>query len=173
VAASHNGPHGNATPGPGHLACRLHPSERVNLTRIACLALTSACFSTAAPAQDRADESASPPRHSGYPAYFRYCAACHGADASGNGPVANVLYPRPPDLRRLYARFPLPFGQELRELIDGRSAPRAHGGSDMPVWGERLHDDVSPTSRRERAVLGTLSLILDYLESIQLTREKT
>jgi hypothetical protein len=114
-----------------------------------------------------------PSKHSGYPAYARYCSACHGADGRGDGPVANVLRPRPPDLRLLYRRYPLPFDSELREVIDGRNMPRAHGESDMPVWGLRLHDDVSPRLRRELAMLGTLSLILDYLETIQLTREPT
>jgi hypothetical protein len=128
---------------------------------------------TAASAQDHPNGSVERPQHSGYPAYFRYCAACHGTDGSGNGPIANVLHPRPSDLRRLYQRFPLPFDSVLREFIDGRNMPRAHGQSDMPVWGERLHGDVRPSMRRELAVLGTLTLILDYLESIQLTREPT
>ena len=43
----------------------------------------------------------------------------------------------------------------------------------MPVWGERLHREVSPGVRRELAVQGTLALILDYLETIQLVREPT
>lgn len=127
----------------------------------------------AAQAEERGNAAAQTPRHSGYPAYSHHCAACHGADGSGNGPVANVLRPRPPDLRRLHERFPLPFDSRLREVIDGRNMPRAHGDSDMPVWGRRLHDDVSPALRRELAVLGTLTLIVDFLESIQLEHEPT
>jgi cytochrome c553 len=148
------------------------PGESVIHARVA-LVLLALVLGSAAAAQERPNGSPAPRQHSGYPAYYRYCAACHGTDGSGNGPVANVLHPRPSDLRRLYVRFPPPFDSALREYIDGRNMPRAHGGSDMPVWGERLHDDVSPSLRRELAVLGTLTLILDYLESIQLNREPT
>jgi mono/diheme cytochrome c family protein len=31
--------------------------------------------------------------------YGYYCAACHGADAAGDGPVSRTFVPRPPDLR--------------------------------------------------------------------------
>lgn len=30
--------------------------------------------------------------------YRSSCAACHGSDATGNGPVASQLTPKPPDL---------------------------------------------------------------------------
>ena len=137
------------------------------------LILLAALGGLRAAAQNGVNTRPTEPSHSGYPAYSRYCAACHGVEGRGDGPVANVLRPRPPNLRQLHRKFPLPFDARLREFIDGRNMPRAHGESDMPVWGARLHREVSPSLRRELATLGTLTLILDYLETIQGAPEPT
>jgi mono/diheme cytochrome c family protein len=69
--------------------------------------------------------------------YTRYCAACHGRDGKGDGPVASGLVKKPIDLTALQAmsggRFPY---EKIARAIDGRDTPRAHGTPDMPVWGE-------------------------------------
>jgi len=41
---------------------------------------------------------------SGKQTYMLYCAACHGADARGDGPAATVLRTSPPDLTTLAKR---------------------------------------------------------------------
>jgi mono/diheme cytochrome c family protein len=69
--------------------------------------------------------------------WFRaYCAACHGEDARGNGPVARELKEPPPDLTTLAKRnngkFPEDYVKKV--LIHGVAAP-AHGSSDMPIGG--------------------------------------
>jgi mono/diheme cytochrome c family protein len=68
--------------------------------------------------------------------YENFCAACHGKDARGNGPVAMELKTTPPSLRQLAARRNGVFDvNEIVKIIDGRDMPRAHGTPEMPIWG--------------------------------------
>jgi len=64
-----------------------------------------------------------------------YCAACHGVEARGDGPMEGVLFVPPTDLTRLAAesggRFPV---AEVVAKVDGRNPLLAHG-SEMPVYG--------------------------------------
>ena len=66
--------------------------------------------------------------------YKTYCAACHGPEAKGNGPVASTLKIPPADLTRISARnggtFPL---MRIRRVISGEEERRGHGA--MPAWG--------------------------------------
>lgn len=68
--------------------------------------------------------------------YMENCAACHGRDATGRGPMAPVLLVQPSDLTTLTARhggsFPV---TRVVMRIDGRDPLVSHG-SDMPVFGE-------------------------------------
>ncbi len=68
--------------------------------------------------------------------YMRYCVACHGIEARGEGPMTPILLLRPTDLTRLSASnenvFPT---QRVVERIDGRDPLVAHG-SPMPVYGD-------------------------------------
>jgi mono/diheme cytochrome c family protein len=106
---------------------------------------------------------------SGARLYQAYCAACHGVSGRGGGPVAASLVVAPPDLTRLGKRYGLPLPREqLARYIDGRADVAAHGPREMPVWGEVLYPGESEKSGpREAARSGTIRLILDYLESIQ------
>src|SRR5438067_12589312 len=66
--------------------------------------------------------------------YKAYCAACHGPEAKGNGPVASTLKVPPADLTRISARnggkFPL---MRIERIISGEEERRGHGP--MPAWG--------------------------------------
>jgi mono/diheme cytochrome c family protein len=100
--------------------------------------------------------------------YLQYCAACHGRDANGKGPVAPVLTPRPTDLTKLAQRYGRPLPKPaISEFIDGRREIRAHGSSDMPVWGKVLMEPFPPNVSEGARVRGDLMLILDYLEKVQ------
>jgi mono/diheme cytochrome c family protein len=104
----------------------------------------------------------------GQSTYEQYCAACHGVAADGHGPVAPSLKEQPADLRKLGQRFGMPLPKaHLEELIDGRNMIRAHGTSDMPVWGRRLIASVPPAAAKEPFKRGTILVILDYLETLQ------
>ena len=66
------------------------------------------------------------------------CAVCHGTTARGDGPLADRMKRRPPDLTVLATQnggvFP---AEQVRKTIDGREFVPGHGGPDMPVWAAR------------------------------------
>ncbi len=95
--------------------------------------------------------------------YLRYCSACHGEAADGQGPVANVLSPPPPALTKLHDKYGNPLGTDLVAYVMGTTMPRAHGTSDMPVWGKNLKE---PDGSDTQAVQ-TIWRIVSYLDSIQ------
>ena len=73
---------------------------------------------------------------SGADLFERHCAVCHGAGATGDGPLAPALVLQPKDLTLLAEQnagiFPV-----IRVVmrIDGRDPLVSHG-SPMPVYGE-------------------------------------
>ena len=71
----------------------------------------------------------------GQSTYLDHCATCHGTDARGEGPMAPVLNPPPPDLTGLAAANGgvFPMGRVLR-WVDGRREVLSHGGP-MPIFG--------------------------------------
>ncbi len=66
------------------------------------------------------------------------CAACHGMDGKGGGPMAGYLTGTLPDLTQLSADngglFPV---TKVYSIIDGTMGTGAHGTREMPVWGNR------------------------------------
>jgi mono/diheme cytochrome c family protein len=103
--------------------------------------------------------------------FHTYCAACHGADARGNGPVAGVLRVQPPDLTLLTRRFGTPLNRDrVAEYIDGRVSVMAHGPRDMPVWGNRLQDELIGRPATEDTIRRMIDSIVMYLVSIQQIR---
>jgi mono/diheme cytochrome c family protein len=99
------------------------------------------------------------------PDLFRaYCAACHGLDARGAGPVAPSLKAKVPDLTLLErtnrGQFPV---ARVRQVITGENVVVAHGSREMPIWGPIFHQvegDVDWGNVR-------LENLVKYLESIQ------
>jgi mono/diheme cytochrome c family protein len=100
--------------------------------------------------------------------YLRYCAACHGREGRGDGPVAPALGEKPTDLSQIAAahegHFPL---ETVVEAIDGTRTVRAHGVSEMPVWGEVFQAD--PASPLDQQILarGKVIVIAGYLRALQ------
>lgn len=71
----------------------------------------------------------------GEEAFFHLCAGCHGMEATGDGPMAEILKVPPPDLTRLALGNGgvFPVFRVVRQ-IDGRDPMLAHGG-EMPLFG--------------------------------------
>lgn len=119
--------------------------------------------------------SASPAFAEGDPAagegVFRtFCAACHGLDAQGDGPMSGLLTVEPPDLTALAASNggDFPVFAVVRQ-IDGRDPMMAHGG-EMPIFGAIFdYPDGSIKSETGQPII-TAQPIADvaaWLESVQ------
>ena len=104
---------------------------------------------------------------SGEELFLRYCAACHGADARGTGPVARTLNKPVPDLtvlaRNLGGQFP---AMAIREAIDGRAMAVSHGTRQMPVWGYEFWVEEGADIVAEDTAREMIDRIVDHLESI-------
>jgi len=97
--------------------------------------------------------------------YHAHCAACHGPDGKGNGPVAADLKTKPADLTVLAknngGRFPT---QRVQKFISGdEPSLLAHGTREMPVWGPIFHQiEVDQDFGNVR-----LQNLIKYLETLQ------
>ena len=164
----------------------MHPSLSNRHTAVATL-FTAALLTLAAPLQANAqaqfrEESRLQQRiHEpgfGKREFDSNCAACHGMDAKGRGPVAGFLTKNPPDLT-LLARgnggvFPM---DRLYRAIDGRDLPEGsqagpHGSREMPIWGRdyRLRDGEyhgDTPYDADAMVRGRILALLEYLNRLQ------
>ena len=124
--------------------------------------------SVAVPASAQVGNHRQPPIRpvEGASVFRNYCAACHGLDGRGNGPVSKELKHELPDLTRLSQRnggaFPTVHVRNTI-LFGADSLLPAHGSKAMPIWGPIFHDIEFDHD------LGHVRLenIAKYLESIQ------
>ena len=103
--------------------------------------------------------------------YRTYCSQCHGIDATGNGPMAEMLAIETPDLTTLATRNGAEFPTEAAaRQIDGRWPLLAHGG-EMPIFGPVLESDqhIAPALPNGQPMMTSLPLanLIAYLESVQ------
>ena len=107
--------------------------------------------------------------------YRNSCAACHGAEGRGDGPLATQLQSAPPDLTRLEAEngglFPLSY---VYEVIAYSFEVDAHGSSDMPAWGQRYDIEAEGVlgtegAEGERQIFVTFRILslIEYLMTLQ------
>jgi hypothetical protein len=80
-------------------------------------------------------------------------------EGKGDGPLAESLRFRPPDLTLLASRnggtFPT---TKVTRIVDGRDPVGGHGGPDMPVWGDAFKNaeggfDDDEVNRKIQAVV--------------------
>ena len=102
--------------------------------------------------------------------FERYCATCHGADATGNGPMAPSMVVQPPDLTALSDRndrvFPI---VRIVTRIDGRDPLVSHG-SMMPIYGDFFEGRDEAIKAETGQPIMTSEPIVDllaYLEGLQ------
>lgn len=134
---------------------------RLSIRTIACIGAFSSIMAASTAAA--ADYSAM----SGQELYKRFCAACHGADAQGNGPVAASFKIQVPDLTRI-ARRQGKFSPTLIErVVDGRHILAAHGTREMPVWGEEFTRAELGSPDAERDTRTVIAKIVEYISTIQ------
>ncbi len=103
--------------------------------------------------------------------YMSYCVQCHGFDAKGVGPMAEILSVVTPDLTELAALNDgvFPTGAVAMK-IDGRAPVLAHGG-DMPLFGPVFDNGkgvlVRLPSGQSMMISQTLADLVSYLETVQ------
>ena len=106
--------------------------------------------------------------HTGEQLYERFCSACHGAEAMGDGPVAATLSVPVPNLTTLSQRhddeFPAAW---VRETIDGRSLAMVHGPRYMPVWGYEFWIEEGADILAEEETRMVIARLVNFLRSIQ------
>ncbi|HEY5907870.1 MAG TPA: c-type cytochrome [Vicinamibacteria bacterium] len=98
--------------------------------------------------------------------YRTYCAVCHGPAGKGDGPLADSLRVKVPDITLLARKNKgtFPKDQVLR-IVDGRKPVKGHGGTDMPVWGDAFKQATDGYS--EAAVKEKIEAVVGHLETIQ------
>jgi mono/diheme cytochrome c family protein len=98
--------------------------------------------------------------------YFNHCAACHGDDGEGTGPVAASMRVSVPNLRSLAQRnggvFPT---DAVTAYVDGRTAPAAHGDRQMPVWGDVFRGAEQGTAKR--TVRRRIAAVVEFISTLQ------
>ena len=107
--------------------------------------------------------------------FLGLCADCHGADAKGNGPLAENLSKAPPDLTRIKQRSNGEFDKKaVFDRILGLSTPDFHGTLEMPIWGDWLMDETLEDSTSleaaplaEKEVERRVMALVTYLEGLQ------
>jgi mono/diheme cytochrome c family protein len=99
------------------------------------------------------------------PDLFRaHCAACHGSDAKGGGPLGSALKSKPADLTVLAKNNGGQFSSaRVRKTITGDDVLASHGSREMPIWGPIFHQIEADQD------FGNVRLknLVKYLESIQ------
>jgi mono/diheme cytochrome c family protein len=105
---------------------------------------------------------------SGQEMYSSYCAACHGAKATGNGPAAQALKVAPPDLTTLAEKnggvFP---ADRVRTVLQFGVMTQAHGSAEMPVWGDLLRTLHSTSPNTNMVVNQRILNLTNYIKGIQ------
>ena len=102
--------------------------------------------------------------------FQRYCATCHGIDAKGNGPSAELLVAKPADLTQLSKKHGGVFlFWRVYEEIEGSGDViiRGHGTREMPIWGDVFRLERSSSEEHQAGVRGRILSLVYYLQSIQ------
>ncbi len=103
--------------------------------------------------------------------YARSCELCHGVSGTGDGPYASSLIAKPADLTILAKsnNGTIPIASVYR-MIDGSDDYTFHGGSRMPIWGDRYRAESTLKLDPDNAqtfVRGRIFELLIYLDTLQ------
>jgi mono/diheme cytochrome c family protein len=108
--------------------------------------------------------------------YDNNCAACHGQDGKGNGPMVGYLTQSPPDLTAISKNnggvFPF---AAVYGVIDGSAEVGAHGVRDMPIWGQEYNAQANENMLGyyytggdvEAFVRSRILALIDYIATLQ------
>jgi mono/diheme cytochrome c family protein len=98
--------------------------------------------------------------------YFNHCAACHGDDGEGSGPVAASMRVTVPNLRTLAQRsggvFP---ADSVTAYVDGRRTIASHGDRQMPIWGDVFRG--ADGDAADRTVRRRIAAVVEFVSTLQ------
>src|SRR5690606_12142604 len=144
-------------------------ARRFRAPRAAIAAAALAAFAWAAGAQTFTLTD-----YSGGELFDQFCAACHGPEGRGDGPVAPTLNVLVPDLTRLAERnggvFP---AGDVRDVVDGRAVVVAHGPRTMPVWGYEFWIEEGADIEAEAQARELIDRLVRHVESLQAGSQPT
>ena len=101
---------------------------------------------------------------SGKQMYKDYCAVCHGTDGKGGGPAADALKTAPPDLTTMAKRYgEKSVALKVEAVLEFGAQNKAHGTSEMPVWGPLF----SATDKNQQARAMRVGNLAKYVDSLQ------
>ncbi len=107
-------------------------------------------------------------RYSGAILFQLHCASCHGEDARGNGPVAEFINVKVPDLTQISAahggNFP---DDEIFRIIDGQAEMPAHGSRHMPVWGYEFFGQEADDEAAHAEATEKVKALVNYVRKLQ------
>lgn len=101
--------------------------------------------------------------------YDRHCAACHGPEARGDGPLAPALELEPPSLRNMRELHGMFLTERIVTRIDGRDPIVSHG-LPMPIFGQFFEgEDTAVKTETGQPVITSRPIVdlLTYLKTIQ------
>ena len=104
-----------------------------------------------------------------------YCAACHGLDGKGGGPMSMLLTKQVPNLTVLMKNnggvFPF---ERAFTVVSGEATVAAHGTREMPIWGDHYKDKAPSQlgpyyqpSDVSSYVRGRILALVGYLSTLQ------
>lgn len=107
--------------------------------------------------------------------YNAACASCHGLQGLGDGPAADQMKAKMPDITGLAKTnngvFPF---DRVYQIIDGRQEIKAHGSREMPIWGtafrrqSSLYFDTYPAlADPESAARSRILALTEYVYRLQ------
>lgn len=106
--------------------------------------------------------------------YDAACAACHGLQGRGDGPLADQMKTKVPDITGLAKAndgvFPF---DRVHRIIDGREDIKSHGSREMPIWGtafrrqSSIYFDTYPVADPESGARSRILALTEYVYRLQ------
>lgn len=107
-------------------------------------------------------------RYSGAILFQLHCASCHGENARGNGPVAQFISVKVPDLTQISAAHGGDFpADQVSRIIDGQAEILAHGTRHMPVWGKEFSGQQADDERARSEATEKVKALVNYVRKLQ------
>ena len=108
------------------------------------------------------------PVDSGKVMFSSYCAVCHGAEGTGNGPAAKALKVPPTNLTLLSQNNHGAFqSNHVSSVLKFGVENPAHGTSAMPIWGDLMLSLHSANQDSSTLVNQRIHNLTEYLRQIQ------